>query len=254
MGFPSARLRLLQYIALFAVAFSVAKASPAKYQPGVLVEGRQYDPCHGDCAPFDRPILYFCVQVNNRILVGSRRANPVWMFDASKMFALTGHAISVRFNSRSLWIVRPDHKELHLRQDYSNDVFDNADCSREVRRHWLEKIAQISRPLNFPPEATLVPLNERSYFWVRCQFDPQKGWDRCTEWDSKGEKHPHDLELVDASSHRAVLDPALLIDPLSTRSNYEIHLTNGIVLTDWAKSRINDEPSKDSVPPVLPPE
>jgi hypothetical protein len=247
-----AQLGAIQCIVMFAALCAPAKDSPPDHKQGVLVEGREYDPCHGDCFPLDRPTLYFCLQVDDRIVVGSRGADPAWLYDSSKMFALVGQAIAVRLDSHSLWITRPDKKEIHLRQDYSNDVFASQICSNEVRRHWLERFAHTPRPASVPKDAVLVPLSNRSYFWVRCEFDRQKNWDSCAEWNDKGERHPRDRELVNVATHSAVLDQNLIIDPLSTRNDFEIHLSNGVVLKDWAKGRINDVPATNSLPPVPP--
>jgi hypothetical protein len=109
-------------------------------------------------------LLYTSVFRSVIIVIGSRGADPVWMYDSSKIFAFVGKPVSVRFDSHSLWIVRPDRKELHLRQDYSNDVFAGAACSGEVRRHWLEKFVRTPRPASVPADAVPVPLNDHSYF------------------------------------------------------------------------------------------
>jgi hypothetical protein len=69
-------------------------------------------------------------------------------------------------------------------------------------------------------------------------------------WDEKGIKYKL-LECIDRSNHRPVAGSDLLIDPLTTRTDYEIHLQNGVVLTDWAKARINDKPANGA--PSLPP-
>src|SRR3569833_4123743 len=111
-----ARLVLIQYIVLALAALCpVAKGSPPDHRQAVLIEGREYDPCHGDCFPLDRPTLYFCLQVGDQIVVGSRGADPVWLYDSAKLFALVEQSISIRVDSHSLWITRPDKKELHLR-------------------------------------------------------------------------------------------------------------------------------------------
>jgi hypothetical protein len=192
------------------------------------------------------------VQVGGRVLVGSKGADLVWMYDSSNMFAFAGKAISVRFDARSLWLLRPDKKEIHLTQDYSNDVFGDQACSDEVRRRWIKRFENAPRPPTAPPEAVLIPLDPRSYFWINCHFDSNNNWDSCAEWDRTGEKYKHDLELVNAADHAAVLDSSLVIDPLVTRTTYEIHLKNGAVLKDWAKSRVNDVPSSNSIPPNPP--
>jgi hypothetical protein len=245
-------LQLLHCVIALLVMFMGWQASAQDYQDGVLLDAHDYDSCHGDCAPFDRPTLYFCVQVGSAIVVGSRGADPVWAYDSSKMFALRGSRVSVRTKGASLWIKRPDGKPMHVKQDYSMDVFSNRACSNTGHRHWLQKFEHVRRPATVPVEAVLVPTSFRSYFWVSCKFDAQKNWDACSEWDKQGSKYPHDRELVDAASHQPVMDSELDVDPVATSNDYEIHLRNGTVLKDWAKSRINNNPSPGSIPPQPP--
>jgi hypothetical protein len=97
-------------------------------------------------------------------------------------------------------------------------------------------------------------------------------------WDEKGVNY-RELECVDGETRRPVLDSDLVIDPLLrntrktecgakqfliplgvraapftllTRTDYEIHLKNGIVLKDCARARINNEPTATSAPPLPP--
>jgi hypothetical protein len=144
---------------------------------------------------------------------------------------------------------------MHLGRDYSQDVFADPECSAEIHRRWLQELAPIKRPDAVPPEAILVPHRQSRrpspYFWITCRFEAQSLWDACDTWDEKG--HPFTkLEGVDSSTHRAVLQKDLIVDPLTTKEYYEIHLQNGIVLTDWAKARINNKPTPDSRPPLPP--
>jgi hypothetical protein len=84
-----------------------------------------------------------------------------------------------------------------------------------------------------------------------CSSDLQFLWDQCDTWDEKGRPFTH-LEGVNSSTHRAVLQKDLIIDPLTTKAYYEIHLQSGIILTDWARARINNKPTPDSRPPLPP--
>jgi len=216
---------------LFTCAIAIptcADCYERQYGKGILVQGAAYSSCHWDCAPFDRPTLYFCIQLGREVLVGSRGADPIWMYDSSKMFNRAGHPVSVRYQRGSIWILRPDGKEMHLKEDYSNDVFSNAACSASVRQHWVQKFAAVAIPKNIAPAAKLVPLTDRSYFWVHCQFDSQRQWDVCTEWDSKGVPDTQKRELVDPTTHRGVPDVLLNIDPVTTKDKAALHLKNGI--------------------------
>jgi hypothetical protein len=223
--------------------------SEREYQNAVLLQGAAYSSCHYDCAPFDRPTLYFCIQFGSEILVGSRGADPIWAYDSSRMFALAGKSVSMRHNGDDLWLRRPDGKDMHLKKDYSNDVFSDAACSAAVRKRWVQKFAAVAPPQGVPQSAALVPLTERSYFWVQCHLDPQKGWDSCKEWGSKGDPDTQ-RELVDPATQAGVGDGALDIDPIATEDKAALHLKNGIVLRDWAKGRINGVPAPGSVPPT----
>jgi hypothetical protein len=57
---------------------------------------------------------------------------------------------------------------------------------------------------------------------------------------------------VNVANHSAVPDKDLVIDPLATRNDFEIHLKDGTILRDWAKGRINNVPASDSVPSATP--
>ncbi|HVA18174.1 MAG TPA: hypothetical protein VMV59_10740 [Candidatus Dormibacteraeota bacterium] len=238
-------------LTILAIASSCAHASGHKREQGILLDTSEYDWCHYDCQPFDSPTLYFCVQIDNRVLVGSGGTGLRWAYDNTKMLAFRGKPISIRYNDHSIWIVRTDGKEMHLKQNYSRDVFRNAACTAEVHVHWLNHFKNITRPNAVPSQAVLIPKGKHSYFWANCVFDSRSKWDGCSVWDSKGIKYA-DRECVDRQNHRAVLQSDLLIDPLTTTSDYEFHLKNGVVLADWAKGRINNKPISGSIPPLPP--
>ncbi len=240
------------------LACSAQEADP-KHQEGLMLQATEYDWCHDDCAPFDRPTYFYCVKVAGNVLIGSRKADWKWMYDTSQMRQFVGGAVALRYDKASIWIVRPDGKETHLDQDYSDDGFTNPACVSEVHRHWLRRLEHIRRPDDVPVEAVLVPKGYGAifrpigpHFWVTCNYDPDAHFDRCVWWDEKGVKFAG-LELVDSSNHKPVSQSDLVIDPLTTKVYYEIHLQNGVVLKDWAKSRINNQPSGDSIRPTAKP-
>lgn len=75
----------------------------------------------------------------------------------------------------------------------------------------------------------------------------------CRSWDEKGAPLAQ-LECIDSVTRTAVFDRDLLVDPLTTKVYYEIHLRNGIILKDWAKVAKNNNPTPGSPPPKhLPP-
>jgi hypothetical protein len=222
-------------IVIFVLACFSTRAGEHKYQDGVMIDTAEYDWCHHDCAPFDRPTFFFCVQVANQVLIGSRKADWVWMYDSSQMLKFKGKRISGRFDDDSIWIIRTDGKDMHLSRDYSQDVFEHPECTAEVHRHWLREFEKLKRPATVPPEAVLIPQGARPFFksegphfWVSCSFDSQANWDLCEMWDEKGTKYK-EVKCVN-SSDTPVLPADLVVDPLTTKVDYEIHLKNGTVL------------------------
>jgi len=236
-------------VLLVLVLWVPATPSDRAQESGTLIEAVEFDPCHYDCAPFTRPSLIYCVQSGDRILIGARKAS--WRRTSSDMFEFQGKPISVRQDNGSLWIVRPDQTEMRLSRGYKVDVFHNPVCTAEIHRQWLAHIGSIPRPSNVPSQATLIPESDHSYFWVSCTFVPASNWDACSVWDSAGAKYAV-REVVNQRDRRAVLEPDLQIDPLTTTNDYEFRLKSGVTLADWAKSRVNNIPSPDSPPPLPP--
>jgi hypothetical protein len=240
------------------IGFLDAQDVDHELTPSLMIQATDYDWCHYDCAPFDRPTLFFCFNVDGHILIGSRKADWAWMYDSRQMFRFAGKPVALRHNDRSIWVVRTDQKEMQLEQNYSEDVFSDPSCTAEIHRHWLRDMNGIKRPSSVPPEAVLIPKGPHSlfrtegpHFWIACVFDSRASWNLCTMWDEKGINY-RTLECVDGETRRPVLDSDLVIDPLLTRTDYEVHLKNGIVLKDWARARINNEPTATSAPPLPP--
>jgi hypothetical protein len=160
-----------------------------------MIEASEESSCNYDCAPFDRPTLYFCFNVDGHTLIGRRKADFRWAYDSSKMLSFAGKAVSLRFNDRSIWVVRTDGKEMHLDQDYADDSFSSTSCTSEIHRHWLLEMRETKRPNSVPPEAVLIPKSRpwfqttRPHFWITCVFDSQAGMDVCTMWNEKGLKY-----------------------------------------------------------------
>jgi len=220
-----------------------------------MLDSARYDWCHDDCFFLDRPTFFFCVQAENQILIGSHKADWKWQYDSSRMLGLGAKQVSVRYDDQSIWIVRTDGKDMHLGRDYSQDIFTDPECTAEIHRRWLKELEPIKRPDAVPPEAVLIPHRQSRrptpYFWITCKFDAQSLWDVCDTWDEKGRPFTQ-LEGIDSSTHRAVLQKNLIVDPLTTKVYYEIHLQNGRVLRDWAKARVNGKATPDSPLPQPP--
>jgi hypothetical protein len=222
-------------IVVFALICSSTHAGQHKYQDGVMIDAAEYDWCHHDCAPFDRPTFFFCVQVADQVLIGSRKADWAWMYDSSQMLRFKGKRVSLHFDDDSIWVIRTDGKDMRLSRDYSQDVFARPECIAEVHRHWLQEVEKLKRPETIPSEAVLIPQGPRPFFksvgphfWISCSFDSQANWDLCAMWDEKGNKYK-ELKCVN-SSDRPVLPADLVVDPLTTQVDYEIHLKNGAIL------------------------
>jgi hypothetical protein len=223
-------------LTLAAIGYLGAQGAEPQHKAALMVEAREESLCNYDCAPFDWPTLYFCFDVQGQTLIGSRKADFRWKYDSSKMLRFAGKPVSLRDNDRSIWVVRTDQKEMRLDQNYSEDVFSDPRCTAEIHRHWLREMAGIKRPRSVPPEAVLVPKGPRPLFrsegprfWIACIFNSHANLDLCTMWNESGVKYK-EMECVEGSSRKPVLDFDLLIDPLTTRNDSEIHLQNGIVL------------------------
>ena len=86
-----------------------------------------YEPCHGDCAPFNIAYFYFCLETRDRILIGQKHAWK-WEYNPAQMHPLRGKTVSLRYDDKYIWLIRTDGKEMKLKQDYSMDVFRDQRC------------------------------------------------------------------------------------------------------------------------------
>lgn len=231
--------------AIVVISFS-AHAQPERYQKGLLVDTGEYDWCHHDCGPFDRPTYFFCVEVNGQTLVGGRDADWVWAYDSSRMFAFKGKAVSLRYNSDSIWILRPDGKEMRLNRDRLQDAFASPKCTSAVHQHWLQNIGQVARPAGVSASAVFVPEGPPSlfrpqgpHFWVTCVLAANAKWDICDVWNENGSKF---REMKCTGPNGVPLSSSvLIIDPLTTKFRYEFQLTNGQMLHDIETGVIEDD-------------
>ena len=151
-----------------------------------------------------------------------------------------GQPISIRYDERSMWIIRTDGKDMQLSQNYSRNVFSRLECVAEVHRHWLQQFEPVKRPSTVPSEAVLVPLGPRPFFksygphfWVNCTFESNPNRDVCTSWDEAGVKS-REHEYVNSADHLPVYQTDLVIDPLTTALDYQIRLKSGAILEEVA--------------------
>jgi hypothetical protein len=217
---------------------SYALTAQNKHQAGVMLQALEYDSCHYDCQPFDRPEYFFCIQVGNEVLIARRKADWVWMYDTSKLLSFSGKEVSLRWDDQSIWLVRTDSKEIRLHRDYSEDLFDRNECTAEIHKHWLHNFDSVRRPDSVPGEAVLIPRVggtffgglDKLHFWIRCSYDEGANLDVCETWDPKGKKS-REIRYLD-SAGQPVLAGDLIVDPMTTRIESEIHLKNGRVLKE----------------------
>jgi len=71
------------------------------------------------------------------------------------------------------------------------------------------------------------------HFWVSCTFESNINRDMCTTWDESGVKYK-EREYLNSADHLPVNQADLMIDPLTTQLDYEIHLKNGTILEEVA--------------------
>ena len=93
-------------------------------------------------APSD---YYYCFAVDDKILIGYQRAPVLNWRDKSKNYltkfhhawlpwAPPEHGITISYDEKHLWVVRPGGKHVKLIRDYSGDVFtSNSGCRQAVK-------------------------------------------------------------------------------------------------------------------------
>lgn len=234
---------ILAFCILSALSLSplVLGTSADGYQIGTLLEVVNYDWCHHDCAPFNTESALICVQVAGSTLIGDRKIGNDWKEFYPQLSNGQGKPITVRFDSKSIWVKSAGRKEFRFTQRYDEDLMHTPTCRAEIHRHMLKSLGGVARPPSVPSDAVLIPEGGRFfwhfYSWVSCSFDAPENDNICTYWDKAGRKDC-ESHVVSERDRRPVPQEQLRIDPFTTRHN-EVRLTNGIALVPDGRARIN---------------
>jgi hypothetical protein len=88
---------------------------------------------------------YFCFAAGDKVLVGEQKT-PVlnWRDDTKNYFTKVhkswsawttpGQTVQLSYDDRHIWVARADGKTVKLRQDYSRDIFSNAQCRAVIKK------------------------------------------------------------------------------------------------------------------------
>jgi hypothetical protein len=68
-------LALLLFVG--AIEFLDAQDAEHEHKPSLMIQATDYDWCHYDCAPFDRPTLFFCFNVDSHIFIALPRFTAI---------------------------------------------------------------------------------------------------------------------------------------------------------------------------------
>ena len=204
--------------------FSVSAEDHAIYRIGVLVEENLESPCSHECGPFEPVYFSFCVQGGGAVIL-ARLFDTRFNYDPNRLRPLVGKTIRFRSNPKSLWIERPDGRDLRLKRDYAKGYYLDSRCIGELHRSLLS-MSGISRtrPTHVEPDAVYVPVNDRIGLWTKCFLAADRAI-VCFARGPKGEEFSH----VYQSLPQVHTNTDLAIDPLHT-SYDNIVLADGSVL------------------------
>ena len=191
------------------------------YKHGVLLEVNAEFPCAHECGPFEVVYFSFCVQSGEEVFLG-RLFDTRLNYDPNKLSPELGKDIEFRADEKSLWIVRPDGKELRVKRDYGKGFYTGTRCIAELHRSLLRSLPP--RPLGVAPDAVYVPVSDQIGYWTKCFLAPDRAI-VCSARGPKGEEFSHAYQaLSDVHS-----ESDLAVDPLHTHYD-TIILVNGSAL------------------------
>jgi len=219
---PSSRLSVFLLL-IAVVGFPMTRAEDhVSYRSGVLVEDNLEFPCSHECGPFETVYFSFCVESGGEVFLG-RLFDTRFNYDPNKLRPLVGKPIKFRSDLQSLWIVRPDGREFHVKRDYSKGLYYDGRCIAELHRSLLTSTAHV-RPRDVAPDAVYVPVDDRIGYWTKCFLAADRAI-VCFARGPRGEEFSHayqGLPQVQTNSELAV-------DPIHT-SYDNIVLQNGATL------------------------
>jgi hypothetical protein len=139
----SASIRLLACVlAAFTVPVSFGAAADRQQSQAQLLDQNQYlcDNCF-----FGPSNYYFCFAVGSKVLIGRERIPTLDWRNTSKNYltkahknwipwAAPGQSVDLSYDDKHIWVKRADGKEVKMTQDYTQDLFDNAQCRSAVRK------------------------------------------------------------------------------------------------------------------------
>jgi len=196
---------------LSAVAgFSMMQAEDhVPYRSGVLVEDNLEFPCSHECGPFE-PVYYsFCVESGGDIFLG-RLFDTRFNYDPNKLRPLVGKPIKFRNDRQSLWIVRPDGREFHVKRDYAKGLYYDARCIAEFHRRLLTSTSRV-RPKDVATDAVYVPIDDRIGYWTKCFLAADRAI-VCFARGPRGEEFSHAYQGLP----QVQTDSELAVDPIHT--------------------------------------
>jgi hypothetical protein len=128
--------------AAFTVPVSFGAAADRQQVQAQVLDQNEY-PC-SNCF-FGPSDYYFCFAAGNKVLIGRQRIPTLnWVDDTKNSFTKVhkswtpwtapGQSVQLSYDDKNIWVARADGKEVKLRQDYSRDLFNNAQCRGAVKK------------------------------------------------------------------------------------------------------------------------
>ena len=129
-------------LAAFAVPVSFGAAADRQQVQAQVLDRNEY--LCSNCF-FGVSDYYFCFMAGNKVLIGEQRIPTLnWVDDTKNYFTRAhkswtpwtapGQSVPLSYDDKDIWVARAGGKDVKLRQDYSRDVFTNAQCRSAVKK------------------------------------------------------------------------------------------------------------------------